>query len=66
MTNKNKHDLEISRQKRRMEQYYVNSFQNANWFKKRKKIDSECYSEGLTCVILTKKNVQETQDIPTI
>lgn len=31
-----------------MEQYYVNSFQNANWFKKRKKIDSECYSEGLT------------------
>lgn len=50
MTNKNKHDLEISRQKRRMEQYYVNSFQNANWFKKRKKIDSECYSEGLTCV----------------
>lgn len=49
-----------------MEQYYVNSFQNANWFKKRKKIDSECYSEGLTCVILTKKNVQETQDIPTI
>lgn len=38
-----------------MEQYYVNSFQNANWFKKKKKIDSECYSEGLTCVILTKK-----------
>lgn len=40
-----------------MEQYYVNSFQNANWFKKRKKIDSECYSEGLTCVILTKKKM---------
>lgn len=48
-----------------MEQYYVNSFQNANWFKKRKKIDSECYSEGLTCNPY-KKNVQETQDIPTI
>lgn len=47
--------LKSQDKKRRMEQYYVNSFQNANWFKKRKKIDSECYSEGLTCVILTKK-----------
>lgn len=41
-------------------------FKMQTGLKKRKKIDSECYSEGLTCVILTKKNVQETQDIPTI
>lgn len=41
-------------------------FKMQTGLKKEKKIDSECYSEGLTCVILTKKNVQETQDIPTI
>lgn len=49
-----------------MEQYYVNSFQNANWFKKKKK-DWQWMLQWRTNVCNPyKKNVQETQDIPTI